>query len=221
MFSITGAFPTPGPLVRHAYSELDLARSGTDDQKRALGKPAGLPRPWDPPSCRPALRAQVWAWLDQVAGWINREYIWAPDRFIPSCWPAHPHIAHELAIIADLRRTAGHAFTGDALEEWHRYALPAFLDQAASRLGTSCGPAKHDDWPAAGRYREFGSERAMHSRSELFSRDAAPGVDPGPDLGPGPDAVGPPVQSPPRLVLIDGSTVDTTTGEVLAPPART
>jgi hypothetical protein len=221
MFSITGAFPTPGPLVRHAYSELDLARSGTDDQKRALGKLAGLPRPWDPPSCRPALRAQVWAWLDQVADWINREYIWAPDRFIPSCWPAHPHIAHELAIIADLRRTAGHAFTGDALEEWHRYALPAFLDRAASRLGTSCGPAKHDDWPAAGRHREFGSERAMHSRSELLRRDAAPGVDPGPGLDLGPEAVGPPAQSPPRLVLIDGSTVDTTTGEVRAPPVRT
>ena len=210
MVSITSEFPPPGPLVRHAYAELDLARSGTDEQKRALGKLSALPRPWDPPSCPPTLRTQVWAWLDQVADWVNHEYTWQPDRFIPSCWPAHPHIAHELAVIADLRRTAGYAFSGDALEEWHRYALPAFLDRVASRMGTCCGPAKHDDWPAAGRHREFRSERAIQNRNELFSRDTASTVDR--------NAMARPVQSPPPLVLINGSTVNTATGEVLQPP---
>ena len=175
---ITGEFPPPGPLVRHAYGELDLARSGTDAQKRALGTLSALPRPWDPPSCPPALRTQVWVWLDQVADWINHEYIWAPEGFIPSCWPAHPHIAHELAVIADLRRTAGCALRADALEDWHRYALPAFLDRVTSRIGTCCGPAKHDDWPAAGRHREFRSERATGNRNDLFSRDAAATPDP-------------------------------------------
>ncbi len=217
MFSITRVFPAPGPLVRLAYAELDLARSGTDDQKRALGKPSGLPRPWDPPSCPPALRSQVWAWLDQVAGWINHEYVWVPDRFISSCWPGHPHIAHELAVLADLRRTAGYALTSDALEQWHLYALPGFLDRTASRLGTSCGPAKHDDWPAAGRHREFGCERAICARIGLFNRDAVASVDP--DLDP--DAKPPPSQSPPQLVLVSGSTVDTVTGEVLSPPDST
>lgn len=210
MFFIAGQFPRPGPLVRLAYGELELAQSGTDHQKRALGKLSELARPWDPPSCPPALRTQVWAWLDQVAGWINHEYIWMPDRFVPSCWPAHPHIAHELAVIADLRRSAGCALTGEALEDWHRYALPAFLDRATCRLGTSCGPAKHDDWPAAGRHREFGSQRARAVRSELFSRDAAQ-LDP--DLDPNPNA--PLAPGPPRLVNVNGSTVDTVTGEVL------
>jgi hypothetical protein len=175
MAPIAGAFPAPGPLVRHAYGELDLARFGTADQKRALGRLSGLPRPWDPPSCPPALRTQVWAWLDQVADWINHEYTWAPAGFIPSCWPAHPHIAHELAVIADLRRTAGYAFSADALEEWHRNALRAFQDRMVSRMGTCCGPAKHDDWPAAGRRRQFRSERATGNRNELFARDVAGG----------------------------------------------
>ena len=214
MFAITWEFPAPGPLVRHAYGELDLARSGTDDQKRALGQLSGLPRPWDPPSCPPALRGQVWAWLDQVAGWINHEYIWMPDRFIPSCWPAHQHVAHELAGVADLRRAAGIALTGDALEQWHLYTLPGFLDRTASRLGTSCGPAKHDDWPAAGRHREFGCERAIGARVGLFNRDTVPHVDP--DLDPASDP--PPSQSPPRLVIVSGSMVDTLTGEVLSTP---
>lgn len=203
--AIAALFPRPGPLVRLAYRELALAGAGSEDQKRALGELSELPHPWDPPSCPPALRSQVWAWLDQVAGWINHEYLWVPDRFIPSCWPAHPHIAHELAVIADLRQAAGSAFTGEALEDWHRYALPSFLDRAASRLGTSCGPAKHDDWPAAGRHREFGSGRALAARSELYLRDAAVRPEPDPD---------PPAPSP-RLVLVNGSTVDTATGEVL------
>ena len=210
MSAITAAFPPPGPLVRHAYGELDLARAGTDAQKRALGKLSVLPRPWDPPSCPPALRTQVWAWLDRVAGWINHEYIWVPEGFIPSCWPAHPHIAHELAVIADLRRTAGYAFTGDALEDWHRYTLPAFLDRAGSRMGTCCGPAKHDDWPAAGRHREFRSERATQNRTELFTRDGAPTLDP--------DTMASSVLTAPPLVLINGGTVDTATGEVLRSP---
>ena len=217
MLAITAAFPLPGPLVRLAYSELELASSGTEHQRRALGTLSALPRPWDPPSCPPALRAQVWAWLDQVAGWINHEYVWAPDRFIPSCWPAHPHIAHELAVIADLRRTAGHSLTGDALEEWHRYGLPAFLDRVASRLGPCCGPAKHDDWPAAGRRREFGSKRASQNRTELFSQDVGSLADS--DLYP--DVMGPATPSPPRLVLLGGSIVDTVTGEVLPNLDRT
>ena len=217
MLAITAAFPLPGPLVRLAYSELELASSGTEHQRRALGTLSALPRPWDPPSCRPALRAQVWAWLDQVAGWINHEYVWAPDRFIPSCWPAHPHIAHELAVIADLRRTAGHSLTGDALEEWHRYGLPAFLDRVASRLGPCCGPAKHDDWPAAGRQREYGSKRASQNRSELFSQDVGSLA----DSDRYPDVMGPATPSPPRLVLLGGSIVDTVTGEVLPNLDRT
>jgi len=206
MATITGGFPPPGPLVRHAYSELDLARAGTKEQKAALGKLSVLPRPWDPPSCPPALRTQIWAWLDQVADWINHEYVWQPDRFIPSCWPAHPHIAHELALIADLRRTAGYAFTADALEDWHRFTLPLFLDRVASRMGTCCGPAKHDEWPAAGRYREFRSQRAIKNRTQHFTQDSA--------QTPEPDGPTPPDLSSNPFVVINGRHVNTVTGEV-------
>jgi hypothetical protein len=210
MAAITAAFPCPGPLVRHAYGELDLARAGTDAQRRALGRISSLPRPWDPPSCPPALRNQVWAWLDQVAAWINHEYTWAPQGFIPSCWPAHPHIAHELAVVADLRRTAGYALGGDVLEDWHRCALPGFLDRAGARTGTCCGPAQHDHWPAAGRYREFGSERASQSRKELFVRDGAASLDR--------DAMAPPAPTSPPLMLINARRVGAATEQVPRPP---
>ena len=137
MFTITGAFPPPGPLVRHAYGELDLARSGTDEQKRALGKLSMLPRPWDPPSCPPALRTQLWAWLDQVADWINGQYVWAPDRFIPSCWPAHPPIAREQAVIPALPSRPIHTVTGDAPAAEAPSALPAVPGPTATRVGAA------------------------------------------------------------------------------------
>jgi hypothetical protein len=89
--------------------------------------PANLPRPSDPPSCPAALRKHLWVWLDRVAAWINHECQRRPDTVIPSCWPAHPHIAHELAVIASLRHNARLAFQPDPVEEWHRYALPGFL----------------------------------------------------------------------------------------------
>jgi hypothetical protein len=73
-------------------------------------------------------------------------------------------------------------------------------------MGTCCGPAKHDDWPAAGRHREFRSVRAADQRNDLFNRDAMPNLDP--------EAMEPPAQIPPQLVLVNGRTVNTATGEV-------
>ena len=67
------------------------------------------------------------SWLDDVVIWLNHEYVWDVVAMIPACWPKHPHLVHEIAVLADLRRRAGHALTGDALEEWHRYALPLSL----------------------------------------------------------------------------------------------
>jgi hypothetical protein len=56
--------------------------------------------------------------------------------------------------------------------------------------------------------------RPLAARTELFNRDAVACPDPDPDPG----APLAPQQSPPRLVLINGSTVNTVTGEVLSPP---
>jgi hypothetical protein len=172
---IATEFPVPDRLVRHAFGQLRVARSGTDAEKAAhLGdvKSAALPRPWDPPSCPPTLRLRLWVWLDRVAGWINHEYTWQFDRMIPGCWPAHPHIAHELAVLACLRYDAGHSLSPDALEDWHRYALPGFLDRMAARLGSNpCPPGKHTDWPSSARYKDFESAAAVQRRRRAFTAD--------------------------------------------------
>ena len=131
-------FPTPGPRVRLAYRELHLAVHGTPEQKLTVGDPALLPRPWAPATCLTAeLRQQLWQWLDNVVAWLNHEYTWDVAALIPSCWPAHPHLVHEIAVLADQRRRAGLTTSSDALEEWHRYALPAFTDRLRDRPGAS------------------------------------------------------------------------------------
>jgi hypothetical protein len=174
-YVIATPFPEPDRLIRHAFGQLRVAKSGTEEEKTAqLGdvNPADLPRPWDPPSCPPALRKHVWVWLDRVAAWINREYTWQVDRLIPSCWPAHPHIAHELGVVAAQRYDAGFAYSPDSLEDWHRYALPGFLDRTATRLGpNACPPGQHRDWPGIGRFKEFESPAALERRGSSFDAD--------------------------------------------------
>ena len=184
---MTRPFPQPGRLVQAAYRELEIAASGGDAERAVLGRVDSLGRPWDPPSCAPAVRQQVWAWLDEVAAWVNYEHGWGLDRLIPPCWPAHPHIGHELAVLADQRRTAGLAPCGDLLEEWHRYSLPMFLDRLVGRLGNRC-VTKHDEWPAAARHRAYLSEGSRAQRAGWYADDLAAvrGTTPRPggDLGP-------------------------------------
>lgn len=202
---ITEAFPDPPPLVHHALVQLHVARVGTDAQKANIGSPAALPRPWDPPSCPPMIRHELWPWLDDVAAWVNHEYVWSPQRSIPGCWPAHPHIAHELAALACLRITAGTALSPDLLEEWHRYALPAFLDRMTARLENGCPPGRHTDWPGAVRHGEYTGETQVDARWEAFSADTLrPRNPPPPPASPRPPAP-PPRPSPPPTPTHNGS----------------
>lgn len=100
--SLVWAFPTPDtPLLAVAYRDLYLAAEGTAQQKEMLGDPALLPRPWDPATCQdPLLRQEVWDWLEEFVVWFNREYVWDPNAgMIPSCWPQHPHLVHEIAVL--------------------------------------------------------------------------------------------------------------------------
>jgi hypothetical protein len=79
-------------------------------------------------SCRtPQLRQQLWCWLEEVVEWLVAEYVWEVADTIPALAPA-PHLVHEIAVLADQRRRAGHALTSDALEEWHRCNLPGFTE---------------------------------------------------------------------------------------------
>ncbi|GIG23321.1 hypothetical protein Cch01nite_40450 [Cellulomonas chitinilytica] len=169
-------FPRPGRRVLHAFHELDVALTGTAEQRRALGNPALLARPWDPPTCVDRdLRRELWQWLDEVVNWVNTEYVWDAGAMIPACWPRHPHLVHELAVLADLRRRAATALTSDSLEEWHRYALPAFLDRMAQRTKTYCAD-NHEPRPVQGRL--VRNAEATGNRMANFRSDVATIADP-------------------------------------------
>ncbi|MCB2176445.1 MAG: hypothetical protein KQH57_11600 [Actinomycetales bacterium] len=212
--AMLAAFPRPGRAIERAYAELDIAAYGTGEQKNALGDQRLLARPWDPATCTdPTLRAQLWQWLDGAVNWLNREYMWDAETMVPACWPRHPHLVQELAVLADLRRRAGLALTGDALEEWHRYALPAFVDRMRHRVGQHCANG-HQPWPGQGRHARHLADGAATDRAAVFAADLA--ALPAEDEVPTPPAGrrGSP-ESRPRLQLIDGMKVDPETGEIV------
>ena len=154
-----------------AYRELDLV-SNAQDQLLTLRNLRDLPRPWDPASCEtPQLRKEVWSWLEAVVTWLNHEYVWDVADVIPSCWPQHPHLVHEIAVLADQRRRAGLGLTSDALEEWHRYSLPSFTERMKMRVRNHC-QEDHQSWPAKGRQTRHTSEASGHKRMNIYAADA-------------------------------------------------
>ena len=168
-------FPPPPPVVAEALTALAILRSGDEDAIADLGDTTDLPRPWDPTTCPPEVRDHLWHWLDDVATWINHEYAWRPAQMIPPCWPAHPHLARELPVLACLRVAAGEALTADLMEDWHRYTLPHFLERMASRLGDSgCRGGQHSDWPAAARHDHYAGDEAAIQRLDSFYADTHP-----------------------------------------------
>ena len=165
-------FPEPGRLLRAAFFDLHLAADGDEHQKAALGDPALLPRPWDPPTCRdPDLRQELWEWLDGVVIWLNHDYTWDTDAMIPPCWPQHPHLVHEVAVLADQRRRAALALDSNALEEWHRYSVPTFTERMKSRLKAHC-EQDHQPWPGRSRHARHTDERHTQHRQHEYQSDA-------------------------------------------------
>jgi hypothetical protein len=180
-----------------AFRELDLAANGSDEQRRALQPVGNLPRPWSPGTCTtPALRLELWTWLDAVVIWINRDLVYDAADAIPTCWPRHAHLVHELAVLADVRRRAELSLTSDSLEDWHRYALPAFLDRMRQRVAEHCNERHPPVSPASGRLARHLDAEATRERRQIFARDAEGGA----------RAVGDPDQPAPLLQLIDTST---------------
>ncbi len=163
-------FPTPPALIVGILDDLRLAAERPRQSREELRWLAEMPRPWDPPTCPPELQEQLSQWLDEVASWINEEHTWRVDRLIPICWMEHPHIVHEVATIGCLRFNATYAVTPDTLEDWHRYALPAFLERIAQRVGaTGCPPGRHQPSPAAARH-------ALH-RGQMRGRPRSQGLE--------------------------------------------
>ena len=196
---LTLAFPTPGPLLGAAYRDLYLAEEGSDHQKTVIGDPSLLPRPWDPPTCRdPQLRAELWAWLDAVVVWFNHQYTWDPSGIIPPCWPQHPHLVHEIAVLADQRRRAGLATNSNPLEEWHRYTAPGLTERLHSRLKAHC-EQNHQPWPARSRHVRHTDQQHEGERRRTYDADVQA-------LAP----QQPSIPTRPRLALLD-----TKTGEII------
>ena len=177
MVLIAAPFPEPPGGVRHAVYTLRTIRRGDADQIAVLGDVADLPRPWDPGTCPALLREQLWAWCDDVAVWINREYCWRPTAVIPACWPLHPHIAQELPGLAVARWLAGEEdTTPEAMALWHRETLPAFFARMLDRLGSAeCrNHGRHEPSGATGRHEEFESSENAQARQRRFWEDTHP-----------------------------------------------
>lgn len=165
-------FPLPGRRLSAALDQLHLATLNPPESEEDLLQIANLPRPWDPGTCTGPVRQELWEWLDEVASWINEEHLWSVHKSgIPECWPDHPHIVHDLALLACNRLDAAYKVTPAALEEWTRYALPSFLDRLRDRAGDGCAPGRHQPAPRAERDRQFSSVRVRDGRLERFKDD--------------------------------------------------
>lgn len=166
-------FPKPGSRLELAYRELRLAKEGTEAQANVINQRSGpLPKPWIPATCvDPKLRAELWTWLDAVVVWYNHEFVFEPTDIIPACWPKHPHIVNELAVLADLRRRAENADDSDFLEEWHRYALPAFVERMRHRLAGHCKDHHPEKWPAHSWLTKHLDDEHARARARTFASD--------------------------------------------------
>jgi hypothetical protein len=157
--------------VQLAYRQLDLATRRQQDQLLPLHDLANLQRPWDPATCQTLqLRREVWSWLENVVTWLNHEHVWDVADVIPPCWPQHPHLVHELAVLADQRHRASQALSSDPLEEWHRHSLPEFAERMRTRLRNHC-QEDHQSWPAKGRYSRHVGEASRRRRMDAYAGD--------------------------------------------------
>lgn len=164
-------FPSPGQLVRAAMEALLFAAKAPADGASDLRIEA-LPRPWDPATCPGDLRAELWVWLDEVASWINTQTLWnLAHPGIPECWPAHPHLVHELAVVACSRHYTTYADTPMPLDAWHTNCLPGFLHRLDERYGDACQPGKHLPRPRADRDEKHGDFQAVRARRQRFRDD--------------------------------------------------
>lgn len=166
-------FPQPPDRVVEAVVQVQSAADREDAGEFELEEAVWLPRPWDPASCEPDVRYAVWTWVDEVAGWINSQHLWGITQpGIPECWPQHPHIAHDLVVVAFERYLSGFASSPASLAEWHRSTLPMFLERLHASLGSGCQPNRHTDSPRAERNRAFHARATSEVRRDAIEADA-------------------------------------------------
>jgi hypothetical protein len=168
---IVSRFPEPPIRVINALNHLRVLRSGNLEAIAELDRePSPVPRPWDPASCDDELRYDVWTWCDNVVIWINHEYAWRGPASIPLCWPQHPYLAHEIALLACQRCIAGEYAGPELLEEWARNTFPMFAERMAARTGEGCRK-EHTDWPGAPAFHRHVDDAIAEARRDLFRED--------------------------------------------------
>jgi hypothetical protein len=169
---IVQPFPEPGHEVRASMEALQFYSTNPPESEEELRRLAEMPRPWDPAGCSGRLREEMWQWLDQVAIWINQQHLWNVARpGIPECWPAHPHLAHDLAVVASARYYTSFAVNPSALDDWHRYCLPTFLERLRDRLGDGCQPGKHMPRPRTERDDMHADTKTRRGRLQRYRDD--------------------------------------------------
>jgi len=172
-------FPEPGREIRAAMEALQFASMNPPETEEALRQLAALPRPWDPATCGGRLREEVWRWLDAVAIWINEQHLWNVSRVgIPECWPAHPHLVHDLAVVAAARYYTGFQVNPVALDGWHRDCLPLFLARIRDRLGDGCQPGEHQPRPRVARDQIHTGHKHRQGRAQRYRDDLERAVEP-------------------------------------------
>ena len=165
-------FPEPGPTIHAAMGQLQWLTGETSADEEEMRALAQMPRPWDPATCAGQMRTELWAWLDVVAMWVNEQHLWNVTRpGIPECWPAHPHLVHDLAVLACNRYNTRFAVTPVPLEDWHRNGLPEFLERLRDRLGDGCQPGKHQPRPRRERDETHASAPVRRGREERYRDD--------------------------------------------------
>lgn len=175
-------FPEPSGRIRTAMDALQLAATYQPEIEDEVQELAAMPRPWDPATCPGPLREEIWHWLDRVAIWINTQHLWNVDSpGIPECWPAHPHLVNDLAVLAAARYYTRYAMHPGPLGDWHRYNLPTFLERLEHRLGDGCQPRMHTPRPRQERDHVHTDPGARAQRWQRYQEDLDGTAPPAPD----------------------------------------
>ena len=170
MTNLLEPFPEPSERMLAALVDLAILARGGDAAEAIMATGEILPRIWDITSIAdPDLRQDTWQWLDAFVIWLNTQHAWYSADHTPACWPQHPGLIRELSTLAAMRYHAGEATNPIQLEEWHRYALPGYLDRTRDQR-RACDE-KHQPWPGRAAHARHTNDDAAARRLRVFSRD--------------------------------------------------
>ncbi|MBB1511107.1 hypothetical protein H5399_00575 [Tessaracoccus sp. MC1627] len=153
-------------MLAALYALAAFARGGGAAEE-ILASGEILPRIWDLTTIAdPDLSWDTWNWLDSFVVWLNSQHAWYSADHTPACWPEHPPLIRELGTLAFLRFQAGEATGPMPMEEWHRYALPAYLDRTRDQR-RAC-EEKHQPWPGRAAHTRHAQVEAAERRRSVF-----------------------------------------------------